>query len=56
MTTDLCIERLSLGYMILVTGLHASLQSNHFLLPLTQLGTQPCLNTGNLGLLRSQLL
>lgn len=54
--TDLCIKCLSLSYMILVTGLHAGLQSNHFLLSLTQLGTQPRLHTGYLGLLSRELL
>lgn len=54
--TDLCIKCLRLSHMILVTGLHAGLQSNHFLLSLAQLGTQPRLHIGHLGFLSSQLL
>lgn len=56
MRTNLCIEPLGLGHMVLVTGLHASLQSNHFLFPLTQLGAQPRLHTGHLRFLSRQLL
>lgn len=50
------IKLLSLGYMVLVTGLHASLQGNHFLFPFIQLRSHPCLHTGQLGLLCRQLL